>query len=636
MIRIDRLCLKMINSYWFIAIFLFFVASGFWFSQIQVLELFLANVGSSPLHFVYSTLDPVVSASDWPTGTRNLGKSLPINIYSWFGLNTDINLIKVMNVYIAIEIIIMLGAYVYFFKVCNTDNTIVLAIIFTLIVSLTAFQNMNLARFAYPFVWGLYYSAASALRILGIALVFKNKPWPASIALALSMLVHPLIGLIGVIAASAVVASRGLSDLKKYLLPAVIMVVITTTWFLFNFGGDEISSGAIPEEHWFALTKIFNAHWYPSFIGVFTSLSQYHFLPLLSLLLIYSVGGIYNKKNNFILNKEINVIVAVLSVVTLFGLIVSYFEINPFLVKLSLHRASDLLAVVVFIPVLHYLWSDICSTGVVRKSLALLLLLSPVMSSKYPGFPVVLSLIYTLPMVIKLNQEKSFGAPRLALLVWLIVLFILFNHIVEGYPGNYIFISVSLWVIPFLLLVFLSKKYSNIYILMILVWVGISIPVLNAERNLKYKREQNKAKYDMQLWARNNTANDALFMLDPTSYGGWRDISHRASFGTVKEWLHNAWLYDSDSRLYKEGLRRFSLLDLNPESFYSFNTRNKAYKSIRLSARMKYYNANHEFFKVLAEQENIDYFVFELKFMKNKDYSLNCVYKNNYYTICKL
>lgn len=70
-----------------------------------------------------------------------------------------------------------------------------------------------------------------------------------------------------------------------------------------------------------------------------------------------------------------------------------------------------------------------------------------------------------------------------------------------------------------------------------------------------------------QRWARANTVQDSLFMVDPTIYYGWRDFSQRSSFGNLREWLHTGWLYDSRADVYTEGVKRFGEFGIDIESY---------------------------------------------------------------------
>jgi hypothetical protein len=391
---------------------LIIVGFAYWLTQIKFLELYLSSTGSSPFHYVKVILDPLLNKIDWPTGTRNLGKSLPINIYIWFSNSSNLSLLSVMKGYMLFEIYLLLFAHYYFFTTLIKKDLPILALIFTLIVSLSTFQFMNLARFGFPYIWGLYYSIAAALNVIGLSLVIKNKPWIAAIIFFLNIATHPIIALFGILSASIIILLRGFEIIKKFFLPAFFLFVLSVFWFFFNFSNSEITSGIIPKKDWIALSKIFQSHWYPFYIGVFKQLSEYHFLPTVSLMLLYVISWNKIKNENFILFKEINIIVICLSIITVLGLIISYYEVNPFLIKLSLHRASSLLVVVSFVPVLYMLWTDFISGNIIQKSLATIMLLSLLADPIYPGFPLVFSIIYVIIYFLYLVKEKKLKANK--------------------------------------------------------------------------------------------------------------------------------------------------------------------------------------------------------------------------------
>ena len=137
----------------------------------------------------------------------------------------------------------------------------------------------------------------------------------------------------------------------------------------------------------------------------------------------------------------------------------------------------------------------------------------------------------------------------------------------------------------------------------------------------------------MQNWARENTPEDALFMPDPSTYGGWRDVSRRASFGTATEWLHNAWLYDSDPALFKEGLRRFGLLGLEPESFYGIGDSIDARRALSRAVSESYYGASPEWFAALARNEGINYFIFDRSKLPKPPAGMSLAFENEKFSI---
>jgi hypothetical protein len=193
------------------------------------------------------------------------------------------------------------------------------------------------------------------------------------------------------------------------------------------------------------------------------------------------------------------------------------------------------------------------------------------------------------------------------------------------------------WLFTLFLILLTFLNFSRLILILIAAYICIAIPILNYVKNYaNYNRSQYLSMYEMQQWYKNNTSKFDLIMLNPDYHGGgWRDISERASFGTTTEWLHNAWLYDSKFKLFQEGVRRFSLLGLNPENYFSLS-RNEAVRKIRLDTINAYYNKKHEWFKKMSKEENIKYFTFEKAYMKKNKYNLYCPYENKDYVICKL
>ena len=614
---------------------LLLVGFAYWLTQIKYLEIYLSSIGSSPFHYINVVLDPLLNKIDWPTGTRNLGKSLPINIYKLFEKN-NFYLLNFMKTYILFEVYLLLFAHYFFFTTLIKKDLSILALIFTLIVSLSTFQFMNLARFG-PFIWGLYYSIAAALNVIGLSLVIKNKPRSAAIIFFLNIATHPIIALFGVISASIIVIFRGFEIIKKFIVPALFFSVFSVIWFVLNFSNSEITSGAIPKEDWISLTKIFQYHWYPFYMGVFTNTSEKHFLPTISVMLLYVIAWSKIKNENFILFKEINIIVIFSFIITVLGLMISYYEVSPFLIKLSLHRASGLLVVVALVPIIYFLWMELNSGNIIQKSLAILILLSPFIEYSHRGFYLALSLLFSGVYLFNSIKEKKTINLSLPIFSFVLALVIFLAAIFNGYHKNIFPTNFSFWLFSSLILVLSLFNFSRLKLILLIGYICIAIPAMNFDKN--FKRFENKKKlsmYELQKWTKKNTHKSNLFMLNPDYHGGgWRDISERASFGTVKEWLHNAWIYDSNFELYQEGVRRFSLLGLDPQNYYSLN-RNQALRQIRIDTKNSYYNKKNQWFKNMSDKENIKYFVFEKKNMKKNRYNLYCPYENRHYVICKL
>ncbi|MDC1098488.1 hypothetical protein OAS53_00290 [Candidatus Pelagibacter ubique] len=614
---------------------LIIVGFAYWLTQIKFLELYLSSIGSSPFHYVNVILDPLLNKIDWPTGTRNLGKSLPINIYRLFE-NNNLYLLNFMKAYMLFEVYLLLFAHYYFFTTLIKKDLPILALIFTAIVSLSTFQYMNLARFGFPYIWGLYYSIAAALNVIGLSLVIKNKPWSAAIIFFLNIATHPIVALFGILSSSIIVILRGFETIKKFIIPAIFFSIFSVFWFVLNFSNTEIISEAIPKEDWISLSKIFQSHWYPFSNGVFAQRSEHHFLPTISVMLLYVITWSKMKNENFILFKEINIIVICLSIITVLGLMISYYEVSPFLIKLSLHRASSPLVVAALVPVIYFLWTEFISGSIIQKSLAIMILLSPFIEYAHRGFYLSLSILFSSIYLLHSIKETKLINLILPIFSFVLALVIFLAAIFNGYHKNIFPTNFPFWLFLSLIIILSLLNFSRLKLILLIGYICIAIPTMNFDKN--FKRFENKKKlsmYQLQRWTKENTNKLDLIMLNPNYYGGWRDISERASFGTVKEWLHNAWLYDSNLKLYQEGVRRFSLLGLTPQNYYSLN-RNQALKQIRIDTEKSYYNKKNQWFKNMSDKENIKYFVFEKKNMKKNRYNLHCPYENKHYVICKL
>ena len=88
--------------------------------------IFSAANGSSPLHWIHLSLDANRSAIDWPTGTRNLGNSFIINIYSFLYDHFLIDPMSTLTVMMGIEILLVSFAFVFFGRTILGSLTILL------------------------------------------------------------------------------------------------------------------------------------------------------------------------------------------------------------------------------------------------------------------------------------------------------------------------------------------------------------------------------------------------------------------------------------------------------------------------------------------------------------------------------
>jgi hypothetical protein len=135
-----------------------------------------------------------------------------------------------------------------------------------------------------------------------------------------------------------------------------------------------------------------------------------------------------------------------------------------------------------------------------------------------------------------------------------------------------------------------------------------------------------------QLWAKDNTAHAALFLVDPTIYYGWRDFSQRSSFGNVREWLHTSWLYDPKKVNYDEGLRRAAEFGYLPPDYLYESPPLKGFEKINTVVGEHFYSYDAERLMEIAQKYSVDYVVMKKDRVKNR-VLLPVAYENEFFVI---
>ena len=333
----------------------------------------------------------------------------------------------------------------------------------------------------------------------------------------------------------------------------LLMSIAVLSWLYIMYLGEGISGASIPTDSFLFFTKLYNSHWYPMYSGALNTIEYVHLLPTISIFMLYVMTSLTSQGAKYIV-REAHIIILVLAILSSIGVLASFFD-NTFIIKLSLHRASSFMVAIALIPIIIKLWNDIFNAKILYRSIAIYLLLSPFLDFKLPGFSLFFTLIYATHLLIQIKEEGSKKKIFTALTIWLIGVFALFYSAAPLYFNKIIQPSYDGIKLTLILIIFmLISKYqplnfikNNKYLFQLISLILISIFIIkeNMERTEGYRSERSSAYNETQVWAKINTRKDALFMIDP-NFDGWRDVSQRASFGTANEWLHKAWLYDSD------------------------------------------------------------------------------------------
>ena len=206
-------------------------------------------------------------------------------------------------------------------------------------------------------------------------------------------------------------------------------------------------------------------------------------------------------------------------------------------------------------------------------------------------------------------------------------------------PG-YFYIMVGL----FGFLLALWKKNKKEIVSLITCFLLLAVVALDAKRQDDNwsGRFADKAKsyLDTQVWAKNNTKEDALFAPDPTIYYGWRDYSSRSSFGNVREWAYTCICYLSNDEAHKEGRRRCREFGIRLDEITKAEVNAKGWalnSKFTKAARDSYYNMTYDRLEALSLKYGIDYFVVDKarcdEIEDNGFSKLPVVYQNEYYAV---
>lgn len=616
----------------------------------QDLTLVQALGGWSPLDWVAHQLSPDNFKKDFPSGISAYRMSSLMQLYvSAARLGLDLE--ALMPWMIHFEVLFLGFAAAILFRALVPQSSYIEMAIFVVLVVEGSARSMELARFAGGFYQGLYYNVADGLRFLGLAALFRGRIKSAALLLGVGFTVHPvMVGMACVFAAPYVLLNHAKFPVRNWLAAGAIFLVISGIWIFSNIESAEVASGGIPSNEWVALVRMFTFHWFPVDIGVFTGMHERYALPLLCLV---AVSVVYLPKvvKEQAKCKAIAWGIGLLAVLAIAGILISMYSTSPLLIKLALHRASDMLIIVCLVITVTGLIDEVLSGRAILAVLSGSLLISPVLKIG-GGVPFPAFLTIGLLSFYAFRAHSDGEARRLkflicaiaALLISLSLYYLSGISKTQAYLGSkYLWAITAVALLGFMSIFYFGKRslpninfssFVGVFLLfVILIFAGI-----NVERKMQMPREQKAFASDylaVQRWAQSETMTDALFMVDPTIYYGWRDFSQRSSFGNLREWLHTAWLYDSKTALYLEGLTRFSEFEIDIKPYKEIRPSIEGFRQLSVELGKSFYMKNSGWFGDLSARYKIDYLVVQ-KRLAIESLQFEKVYENDHFTVYRL
>jgi len=597
---------------------LVFVCTGIavaWFRTLHLDEA-AALYGFSPS----ALLDPVWKrpefAADFPNGEAAVLTSLVGQIYHLLGFLPLPRRVVVGAMIFAEFSTFGIGTFLCA-RAANAKLPAWTAGVVALLLTTGGFVNCDIARWAHPY-YGSVYNFAYGFGFASVAAILNRKPISAGLLLGITAAIHPIIALFF----GLIIATAGLIDLSGFrfsrlLAGGAIAVFLAGGWALLMLGGAGVSGEAVDPNRYIALARLMSMHWFPISIGVFTDRAFEASIPFVGIMVLVAAllrpfSAVDGRRD-----AQIGVAILLLLVVTGIGVFASEYSGIPLFVKLALHRASLIVLLLSGIVVIPRLAATAASRSILPAALATVLLLLSFWRDHGP--PILMCILFAGAVLFEERNRRSrveliFLAVTIALAVALVVLFAKTGAMPQVFDRTNI--GTFRTGEPLFLLALAVAAAAWLLRIPAVLAISIAMGALAWTPQVDPLRDSNelaraKSFLQVQEWARAHTPPNALFMIDSSYSYGWREMSERPSFGTLREWLYSGWIYDTKASVFEEGIRRAEWLGLDIDHYLSMPKSLAANWQISQQARDNYNSINAEKLQEAAVKYGVSYFVFE-------------------------
>lgn len=622
----------------------------------------IALGGWSAIDWVAHVQYPERYVLDFANGMRTYAKSSSMYVYLLANRWLDVPVEQLIPVVIFSEMIFLAAAGIFFVRTLDSRSSPVGAFLFALLVVLSPARDLDLSHFGAPFFWGLFYNFADGFRLLGLAFFLRRKALLGGLFLGIGFSVHPIIALFGCAFVAGFVAFErnwvGLGSLTRGILA---FVAIAGGWLLYSYEFSSVVSTGVDAQIWIRMARAFSFHFFPIDYGLLTLHFHQRLLPLLMLCLL-ALHYLPDVVTDSGLRRGLVGGCLVLIVLIAAGLVISVYVPVPSLIKLALPRASALLVLIAIAICCIGLVRDIQDSALLQRILALLIVVSPFVYP--PGFPLI-----PVALLILVSHHDRLGGiearrRRIELVALALVLAVVFAYWLAGFVHHHNWPSYSGYSASFtywplvgsfgLALLFSiligrhAKKlvvpegcwhewasgFGPVVVFLVACYLGVAWQgslVPNPSR-----RALGISYLDAQRWARSNTPEKALFMVDPTILYGWRDFSERSSFGNMHEWLHTSWLYDSRTDAYRVGLQRFLEFGIELDPYLRLSGYHMpGYNKLSADIGKRFYELDDEWLLSISLRYSVSYAVMR-KDRLVRSYSFSKAFENEHFVIFDL
>lgn len=593
-------------------------------------DAIIARRGFSAIEFVASQPNGLGFDQDFPGGARVTTSSSPLTWLHLFANQLGVDSLVFYYIMVALEIVtLLIGAYVFWGALkgegsrSNARKGQILSWPFVILSALLLLSNgqmMNIGRFGFPFFHGQFYGFADGLRLAAIGLALRRRWWESALLLSAAFVIHPIKALFGAVVVLVVfcfsVSRRNYPSVLKRLS---VFPIVASTWSLVTLTRPE---ERIELSEFVAWTRVFQSHWYPLDLGVFTSRQLEYFAPF-AFVVIASLLGVIKVFGERKLGRSLYFSVFFLTGITFVGVAVSVWPPSEFLVKLSLIRASELVVLLALPMMLYFAIHFFRVRKISWASLYSFPLVFYFLPTTYLSALSLLVLAIPLFSVLRERQTRLASA-TLGLWGTFLVIHLFGLSRTGDWAGALWGLGVGLSatvLLLFLIRFLLAKREELVATVAVIAVLGGGI-LWSATRIAGDFRDLNEGRQylDVQQWARGSTSETSLFMVDPCINYGWRDFSGRASIGTPREWFMTGWGYSGDGAVLELG-KEIAVtvgLVLDPEALGPQSS-----SEVCRLAREAYYAPGLRGISAVSEKFGVDYAVLYRERLDEKGLSLS-------------
>lgn len=575
-----------------ITIFLVLLSS---FLSSRNIELIYAHLGYTPAHYVYKTYHPENFEKDFPSGVENFDKSSVMNLYKYAYEYLHIEPLTYNFVFIWIEAIGLALAIYWLSRVLLPNAPPLVRMLCVAFFMAGQMRYIDIANFGGVTFYGHYYVAIDIVRIITLIFFLRKRIILTAVSLAVLFTIHPVHAVFMSVFLAVVggIFWRDYLKWKPLLAGLGFFLAIVAPWIYtkYNLGNFVGTPNTIDAQTWIDFARFGNYHLFPLDFG-----RWYLTTKLIPYFIICGLWIYYFKRDHAqseIARKVFYGSIAIF-ILSLCGLVIAHTIPVPSLIKLALHRSCNLFMLVV-IPFLTYsLIKDIYESHWLQQIVAFIISVGVLSISPFMLFGLILLVFLAKPSLqnIPLLKRKISWRPHAVILIFLIS----------------------------------APIASSIWLLKIGYWSSYT--------RIEERHQEAIAYENAQLWVKKHTAIDALIMPPPNALAAGQDVAMRSSFGTMRDWIHDCCLYNSNKKWFDEGLKRFNEYGVDITPYLAVTDRPGVYHAFELASRLNeiYHSQKPDWYQHLAKEYSINYFIFRKKELKAQVPFIP-VYENELYII---